>query len=281
MTQEERLNDEKAKLKTLRKENSRKVNTLKKEIEKLKTAAQSAGGNDEKLRQKITQNQTQQKQAELSAEQLDEELKEMADVPEGVVQQHRTMQSEWSLEKAQYDGARASFKSFKNSIDGEVKALEEEQASLQAKRNKIATRIAKADNDLDRITDANARGLDAAERRRQEHAAREVEWARIEQVYQERIAITNRAVVERMEVATALSNSIQDYLSSFESDVAMQRDESVAAAVSSSHAAGGFPTAVANAGSSWAAASPQSHYQQQQSLCGPRRRRQLPRRARP
>ncbi len=184
---EVKLADEKARLKVARKDNKTKINAAKKEIDKLTSAVQSAGGNDEKLRQKIAQNSIQQKQAEQSITELEEELKDLETIPEELLEQYRAKQTEWTSEKAQFDGARASFKSFKTSVDRELKGLEEEQVSLQGKRNKIASRIAKVDNEHARITDANARGLDEAERRRQARAALEADISHHEQQFADRI----------------------------------------------------------------------------------------------
>ncbi|KAI0106377.1 hypothetical protein GGR51DRAFT_517467 [Nemania sp. FL0031] len=164
---ESKLAEEKSRQKALRKEFHRKVNAMKKENEKLSAAVQSAGTGDDKLRQKIQQNTTQHKQADQAMTSLESELKEVGQVPDGLKSVWKTGQSSWTNEKAKFDGAVATFKSFKASIEEEIKNLEYEKTNLQAKRNKISSRIAKVDGELARITDANARGLDEAERRRQ------------------------------------------------------------------------------------------------------------------
>ena len=217
-TQETKLHDEKAKLKSLRKDNQRRINTLKKEIEKLSASAQSAGGNDEKLRQKIAQNLFQQKQAEQSVSALEDDLKEADALHADLVRQHRSKQSSWTAEKAQFEGARATFQSFKNSIGSELDELEEERAALQAKRTKIAARIAKAEADYARITDANARGLDEAERRRQERAALQAHIHNTEVAYKTQIRDLRAANEEKAKLVDALKGSVQSYLSNFNTE---------------------------------------------------------------
>lgn len=169
--QETKLNEEKARLKGLRKDNNRKTNSVKKEIDRLTAAVQSAGGNDEKLRQKIAQNTTQQKQAEQATGELQEQLKEFGAIPEGLMSEYRKKQGEYNSGKARFDKARAAFKDFKASIEQKTKTLEDEQNSLGAKRTKIAARLNKVDGEHARIMDANARGLDEAQRRQQETAS--------------------------------------------------------------------------------------------------------------
>lgn len=218
-----KLTEEKARLKAVRKDHHRKVNAARKEIERLASAVQSAGGNDDKLRQKVAQNNIQQKQAEQSIAELEEELKEFETVPEDLLNRYRAQQSAFRTEKEKYDGAKASFKSYKVSIDTEIKAGQEEKTSLQAKRNKIATRIAKVDNEHARITDANARGLDEAERRRQEREALEAEVARTEQSMNERLKAIRALNVEKQLQLQNMAAQMQAYLSSFQDEVPYDR----------------------------------------------------------
>jgi hypothetical protein len=230
---EAKLAEEKARLKAARKDHNRKVNAARKEIERLGSAVQSAGGNDDKLRQKVAQNNIQQKQAEQSIAELEEELKEYDAVPEDLLNRYRAQQSAFRTEKEKYDGAKASFKSYKVSIDTEIKAGEEEKASLQAKRNKIATRIAKVDNEHARITDANARGLDEAERRRQEREALVAEVARTEQGMNERLKATRALNVDKQLQLQNMAAQMQAYLSSFQEE--MPYDRAVAQAGASGY----------------------------------------------
>ncbi|KAL2261668.1 hypothetical protein VTK26DRAFT_3630 [Humicola hyalothermophila] len=214
-----KLADEKARLKAVRKDNNRKLNAARKEIEKLSAAVQSAGGDDEKLRQKVAQNKIQERRAEQSIAELEAELKELETVPEALLNEYRAKQNAWTSEKAKFDQARASFKSFKTSIDKQIKSLEEEKASLQAKRNKIATRLAKVDDEHARITDANARGLNEAERRRQERANLEAELARAERNLRDRMQSIRASNLAKQAQIHEMANQLQAYLSSFQDDM--------------------------------------------------------------
>jgi hypothetical protein len=215
---EVKLADEKARLKAVRKDNNRKLNATRKEIEKLTSAVQSAGGDDEKLRQKIAQNKIQEKRAEESTCELEAQLRELEAVPEKLVKEHRAKHEEWTSEKTKFDKARASFKTFKSSIDKQIKALDEEKASLQAKRNKIAARIAKVDDEHARITDANARGLNEAERRRQERANLAAELARAEQNLRDRVQALRLNNATKQAQVHAMAAHMQEYLASFQKE---------------------------------------------------------------
>jgi len=217
---EVKLADEKSRLKTVRRDNNRRLNATRKEIEKLTAAVQSAGGDDEKLRQKVAQNKIQEKRAEESTCELEAQLKMLENVPEDLLKEHRAKHSEWTSEKAKFDQARASFKSFKASIDKQIKSLDEEKSSLQAKRNKIAARLAKVDDEHARITDANARGLNEAERRRQERANLAGELARAEQNLKDRIQTLRASNAAKQAQIHAMAAHLQEYLASFQDETA-------------------------------------------------------------
>lgn len=208
---EAKLAEEKARQKALRKEWHRKANALKKENEKLSAAVQSAGAGDDKLRQKIQQNTTQQKQAEQALITLGADLKEMDVIPESLKSAWKIKQATYSSEKCKYDKANAEFKSFKASVDGQVKALMDEKAALEAKRNKINSRIAKVDGEHARIADANARGLDEAERRRQDRAAWEAHQAQTAHDLTDRVNSHEAESLSRDEILATLKAQLDAF----------------------------------------------------------------------
>ncbi|KAF7531811.1 hypothetical protein G7054_g8529 [Neopestalotiopsis clavispora] len=208
---EAKLAEEKTRQKALRKEWHRKANALKKENEKLSAAVQSAGAGDDKLRQKIQQNMTQQKQAEQALASLAAELKEFDIVPESLKTAWKAKQSNFSAEKCKFDKANAEFKSFKAKLDEDVKMLMDEKASLEAKRNKISSRIAKVDGEHARIADANARGLDEAERRRQDRAALEAQFLRWEHDLMEKVASHEAESMSRDEILVTLKGQLDAF----------------------------------------------------------------------
>lgn len=237
---EQKLNEEKARLKSLRKENNRKTNAVRKEIDRLTTAVQSAGGNDEKLRQKIAQNSTHQKQAEQAIAELQEQVKDLQTIPEEILAEYRRKQGQYNSEKGQFDEAKRAFKNFKASIEQDTKALDDEQASLQAKRTKIAARLNKVDGEHARITDANARGLDEAERRRQETGAFDSEVARREKDYVDRLTLARAHNEEKTQNAANMATMLEGILNNFnQAEYAAFYDRQDAAAYT--HAAAQWP----------------------------------------
>ncbi|KAF6814551.1 Ubiquitination network signaling protein acrB [Colletotrichum musicola] len=207
----ERLADEKSKLKTMRKEWKNRIGALRKENEKLDNIIQSAGGNDEKHRQKIAQQENTKAQSDKEIDQLTAELRAFESAPDGIYERKKQVEKAWTAEKTLFDAAAKDFKDYKAKIAKAVKAKEDEQAGMQTKRNKIATRIAKVDSELGRIADANTRGLDEAERRRQSRSAWQQDCATIENNFRGSIADIKGSNSAKQEQVNALLGQLQTF----------------------------------------------------------------------
>lgn len=169
-----KLAHERSRLKTLRKEWKVKVNALRRDNESTDHSINSAGGTDDRYRQKIRQQETQKAQAEKEAGELAAELRAFESAPDDVAERKRKAEGQWSSEKEMFEAAQRDFKAHSAGAHAAVKGKEGERQQLQTRRNKIAGRVGKVDGELANIADANRRGLDEAERRRAEREG----WAR-------------------------------------------------------------------------------------------------------
>ncbi|TQV95534.1 hypothetical protein V2A60_000724 [Cordyceps javanica] len=184
---QEKLSHEKTRLKNLRKDCKIRINALKKENEATDNQLATAGSSDEKHRQKIRQQETQRTQAERETEQLADAVKRYDSSPE-LAENKKKVERTFATEKKTFEAAQKEFLKHRSELESEVKAKEVERSNLNTRRNKIATRIAKVDNELVNLTDANSRGLNEAERRKQERDAHLRKVADMRQTYQARIA---------------------------------------------------------------------------------------------
>ncbi|OTA05165.1 hypothetical protein A9Z42_0057850 [Trichoderma parareesei] len=209
---EVKLNDEKNRLKTWRKEWKSRINAIKKENELTDNQLASAGHSDDKYRQKIRQQETQKAQAERETAALAEQLKKFDASPELVENKKKTERS-YSHEKKLYDAAQKSFREYKAKLESEVKSKDNEKSNLNTKRNKIATRIAKVENELANITDANNRGLNEVERRKRERAG-----------WQEQIVNQDKTYNDQLTQAYASNNLKAEHLRSLQADVQALRN---------------------------------------------------------
>ncbi|KAH6603217.1 hypothetical protein Trco_007992 [Trichoderma cornu-damae] len=204
---EAKLNDEKNRLKTWRKEWKSRINAIKKENELTDNQLASAGHSDDKYRQKIRQQETQKAQAERDTEALADQLKKVDGSPE-LAENKKKMERSYSNEKKLYDAAQKSFREYKTKLEGEVQAKDNEKNNLNTKRNKIATRIAKVENELANIADANNRGLNEVERRKRERAG-----------WQEQVVNADKAYNEQFAQAYASNNMKADHLRALQNEL--------------------------------------------------------------
>lgn len=205
---EAKLADEKNRLKTWRKEWKFRTNTLKKDNELTDNQLSSAGNSDEKYKQKIRQQETQKAQAERDTQRLAEQLKHCETTPE-LTEGKKEAERAFSAEKKMFDAAQKELREHKSQLEGEVKAKEVEKSNLNTRRNKVATRIAKVENEIVNIADANTRGLDEAERRRQERTTWLEQMAAIEHNYLERLGQVIAANTGRREHLRSLQTQRQ------------------------------------------------------------------------
>lgn len=207
---EAKLAEERSRLRTLRKDLKAKINAVRKDHELVDNQLTSAGGSDEKYRQKIRQQETQKAQAERDTDNLGKELDNF-DTGPGLSDRKKKADKLYTAEKKIYDGEQKAFKKHKSTLDGEVKAKELEMSSLNTRRNKIATRIVRVETELDNITDANNRGLGEAERRKQQRAVWLNHAASIENNYNDRIGAVYNTNSAKMEQMRMLQDEMQAY----------------------------------------------------------------------
>jgi hypothetical protein len=204
LTAEAKLNEERARQRQARKEQKNKLLTEKKAIDKLVSIISSSGGNDDRLRQKVQQSNLHAKQAEDAIASLTAKLRELdesEDVDEEV--KWKGAKAAYTAQKDRHQVARKDFHDAKATADKTLSALTSELQALQQKRERMQARIAKLQGEYERITDANARGLDEAQRREAEKKAKLEERLRIEKGYQER---TSEVVQRCGEMQTALQS---------------------------------------------------------------------------
>lgn len=181
-----RLADEKNRLKAARKEWKTRINNLKKELELADHQLSSAGNGDEKLRQKIRQQETQRSQAERDTASHVETLRK-TDSGAELAERKKRVERLYASDKKQYDKEKRDFDDYRARLDKEVKAREVEESNLVTRLNKLRTRINKVETELANITDANNRGFDEAERHRRERANWQDHMSAIETNYRERL----------------------------------------------------------------------------------------------
>ena len=191
---EVKLTEERNRQKRERKDQKSKVNAIRKEIEKLINSIASAGGNDDKLRQKVQQAHLNQKQADDMVSSLGVQIESLETIPTDESSTYTTSKRSYQSERDTHKQLRHEFHNAKQSIDRDVAALTNEFATLQQKHERMQGRITKLSGEHERITDANARGIDEAQRKATERQAKEAERAKMEGMYLGRLHSYNSQV---------------------------------------------------------------------------------------
>jgi hypothetical protein len=203
-TAEAKLNEERNRQKRERKDQKTKMNSARKEIDKLTSTISSSGGNDDRLRQKVQQSNLHAKQAEDAVASLAERLKLLENLPEDEITAWKCAKLAWQAQKDVHKASRSDFHEAKVAAERELQALAAEVTAFQQKRERMQSRINKLNGEYDRITDANARGLDEAQRKESERAAKQADRARTEMMYMERLDTLGPQIHEMQQTLASL-----------------------------------------------------------------------------
>ena len=189
---EVKLAEERNRSKRERKDQRAKLNSIRKEIERLASNIASSGGNDDRQRQKVQQSNLHMKQAEDAMVSLASQIEALSSLPtDADTTELKAAKAQYQSQRDIHNQARKEFTAAKQAAENEVQTLASDVTNLESKRERIQFRIAKLTSEHERITDANARGLDEAQRKVTEQQAREVERQNLETHYTSRLfAIT-------------------------------------------------------------------------------------------
>ncbi|KAE9379699.1 hypothetical protein N431DRAFT_326887 [Stipitochalara longipes BDJ] len=184
-----KLDDEKTKQKGQRKDQRAKLSSARKDIDKLSTSIANAGGSDDRQKNKIIQNNHQARQADEACTALDAEIAELRNIPSDDTSRHSSSHSEFKAQRKLYKQKQEAFNAAKLAAEEEVQALKEEISSLQQKHERYESRITLLNERRDRITDANAKGLDEVQRKDRERQAKREERHKISTFYTQRLQL--------------------------------------------------------------------------------------------
>jgi ubiquitination network signaling protein AcrB len=182
-----KLSEERSRQKRERKEQRAKLASLRREIEKLGNSIASGGGNEDRQKQKHQQHLSHMKQAEEAILALNAQIENLEAIPTDENSQYMIEKRDFQSQREQYKQSRNAFNEAKAAADRDIQALSNEVTTLQQKRERMQSRIVKLNGEHERITDANARGLDEAQRKERERIAKEAERAKMEMMYLERL----------------------------------------------------------------------------------------------
>ena len=196
---EHQLEQARLRLQKTRKAQKAAMTKAEKEVESLKQRLTS-NGDEDKHRRKIMQFDRSIEQSKEQAHQIDSAMEAMATIPEEELE-------EWSSKKARYQeqskllsNARETLSSANSAKDVDLKEVKAELSQVSKQKQKLTIRQAKLNDDHERITQANAQGLNEKERQAADAQAKQNEIARVESQYAGQISGLRRELYDIEEV---------------------------------------------------------------------------------
>jgi hypothetical protein len=158
---------------------------------------------------KIIQNNHQARQADEACTALDAQIAELRNIPSDDTSRHSSSHSEFKAQRKLHKHKQEEFNAAKLATEEEVQALKEEIASLQQKHERYESRIAALNERRDRITDANAKGLDEVQRKDRERQAKREERNKITAFYTSRLQLLQDNIAQGNAALTSLTAAIE------------------------------------------------------------------------
>lgn len=191
---EAQLNDTRNRQKRNRKDHKSSSVALKKEVDGYIARLTSAGGGDERHRQRVLQINQHIRQAEDAITTVVGQIDTMGGVPESDTNAWRQKKEAWEQEKERQSRARSEVSESRKSANREISAVQSEASAAQQKRERLQARHTKLNEQHERILSANAQGLDEKERKNAEQAAREADRQKTERQYHDQFSTLERAI---------------------------------------------------------------------------------------
>jgi len=149
------LEEQKRKLKTAKRANSRKIASLRSEIDTAKSRLGSGDKNDERARRRALSLRDSVRRAEEDVEKFTSDLQSLEALPEDPEDEYNERKREWKLEKDKLAEVKHTAIATKEEADRKIMDVQNEVATAIAKRDKANTKMARLKNDLERITADN------------------------------------------------------------------------------------------------------------------------------
>lgn len=204
-----KLDDEKTKQKGQRKEQRAKLASARKDIDKLSTSINNAGGSDDRQKGKINQNNHQVRQADEACTALDADIAALNNIPSDEISSHSSSHAKHKAQRKMHKQKQDGFNAAKLATEEELQALKEEIATLQQKHERYETRINALNEKRDRITDANAKGMDEVQRKDRDRQAKRDERAKITAFYAQRLQLLQDNIGQGNAALTQLNAAIE------------------------------------------------------------------------
>jgi len=153
------------------------------------------------------------KQAEEALETLAVDIQALSSIPKEDESAYRSSKKAYQSEKDHHKQFRSEFDVTKQANERDLQALSSEISSLQQKRERMVSRITKLNGELERIADANEKGLNEAQRRDTDRHYKIQERAAMETMLLDRLQTLTNEINMLVPSLQALETQVQMMLS--------------------------------------------------------------------
>lgn len=207
-----KLEEDRQRQKSSRKELRAKLNSVRKEFERLLTSIASTGGNDDKMRQKVQQSTLHMKQADEATTILITEIGTIDSIPTDETSSYSESKNEIQSQREKHKNTFSEFNNRKQSAEREIQALKLDLSNLKQKSETRNQRLTILKAKYESILDANAKGFDEAQRRESEREIKRNDRAKIQAFYTERLQSINSQIFEVQVALQAIATAVETLL---------------------------------------------------------------------
>jgi len=208
---DQKLQDQRSRLKRNRKEHKTAITAVKKELDTLTNRLANAGGNDERQRQRVLQFNQNIRQAEEAAADFEIQIDMLGDIPDDEVQEATSVKREWRKERDNTNAIKADFERAKSDAERQISSIESDITSVIQKRERLQQRQARVNEQHDKLTAANNEDMSVRQRKQYERTLMTQERQRIENQYRTNINTMERRAADHNLSTAQMSQTIQYY----------------------------------------------------------------------
>jgi hypothetical protein len=184
---EQQLQEHRGRLKRNKKEHKAALAAIKKEGDKLANSLGTAGGNDERQRQRTLQLTQNIRQAEDAANDIALKINALGDIPVDETNKATEKRLVWKRERSNKEAVCTELENVKAETERQVRSVEGDITTAVQKRERLQQRQARLNEQYDRLIVANEEGYTAKQRKEQERLALEREKIRTQVSYRTNI----------------------------------------------------------------------------------------------
>ncbi|KAF2758124.1 hypothetical protein EJ05DRAFT_439436 [Pseudovirgaria hyperparasitica] len=198
-TNEQTLSELRNRSKRTKREHQKQITALRSDLDRHKNRIAGAGGNDDRQQSRLLQMKLEVAQTEDDIANLEAQLATSGDIPEEEHDEYYARKKAWRVEMDRKASVEEELKRCKSEHDRQVSSIEQDITSALQKRERLAARKAKLDEQRDKLLAAAANEQERKNRRAAELSGRAMEeqsWLDYIESFEQNTAIARAGIAE-------------------------------------------------------------------------------------